>query len=177
MHGGRDILLTDNTRQFFDYWNGLPKIGLVPERSSFNPPAIHKLMPTVTLLEMHSRERIEMRLIGTTVARGMGFDPTGGNYLDIIAPEVREAYLLLLEAQFAQPCGRRSILRSRNSSGLIARTEVLALPLHHAKSGHHMLVSCFAQVEAVGFEKGDYEIRNFEDTEWIDIGAGVPDIS
>ncbi|HEY4343798.1 MAG TPA: PAS domain-containing protein, partial [Parvibaculum sp.] len=128
MHGGREILLTDNTKRFFDYWNSLPKVGFVPERSSFNPPAIHKLMPTVTLLEIHSRERIEMRLIGTSVARGMGFDPTGRNYLDIIAPETREAYLLLLKAQIAQPCGRRSFLRSRNSSGLIARTEVLALP-------------------------------------------------
>lgn len=177
MQGGRDILLTDNTKLFFDYWNSLPKAGFVPDRSAFSPPAIHKLMPAVTLLEIHSREHIEMRLIGTAVARGMGIEPTGKNYLDLIAPEARESYLRLLDAQMAQPCGRRSVLRSRNSSGLIARSEVLALPLFHAASGHHMLASCFAQLEAIGFEKGSYEIRNFEDNAWIDIGAGVPDIS
>ncbi|MCE9651362.1 MAG: PAS domain-containing protein [Parvibaculum sp.] len=176
MHGGREVLLTDSTKRFFDYWNSLPKVDFVPDRSSFSPPAIYDLMPAVTLLEIWSRERIDLRLIGTAVAKGMGIEPTGKNYLDLLAPEAREPYLRLLDAQIAQPCGRRSTLGSRNASGIVARTEVLALPLFHSLSGHHMLVSCFAPMEAVGYEKGAYEIRTFEDTEWVDIGAGVPDL-
>jgi hypothetical protein len=176
MHGGREVLLTDGTRRFYDYWDSLPKVGFIQDRASFNPPAIRDLMPAVTILEIWSRERIDIRLIGTAIAKGMGIDPTGRNYLDLIAPEAREPYLRLVEAQIAQPCGRRSVLRSRNASGIVARTEVLALPMFHEKSGHHMLVSCFAPMEAVGFEKGDYQVRSFEDTEWIDIGTGIPDL-
>jgi hypothetical protein len=174
MQADHEVFSTAGARRFFDYWNGLPKIDLVPDRKSFNPPAIASLMPAITLLEIWSHERIDLRLIGTGVAKGMGLEPTGRNYLDIIAADAREPYLRLVEAQISQPCGRRTILKSRNASGLIARSEALTLPMFHAQSGHHMIVSYFEQIGTVGYEKGPYEILDFEKTEWIDIGAGVP---
>ena len=119
-----------------------------------------------------------MQLMPTTaqvVARGMGVDLTGRNYLDVIAPEAKAPYLKLVDAQIGQPCGRRSVLRSRNATGLIARTEALTLPMFYASSGHFMIISYFEQIETVGYEKGGYKILQFEKTEWLDIGAGVPD--
>jgi hypothetical protein len=174
MQATHDVFTTAGARRFFDYWDSLPKIGLVPDRKSFSPPAIAALMPAVTLLEIWSRERIDMRLIGTGVASGMGLDPTGKNYLDLIAEEAREPYLRMIDAQIGTPCGRRTVLKTRNMSGLIARTEALTLPMSHAASGHHMIVSFFEPIETVGYEKGPYEVLDFEKTEWLDIGAGIP---
>jgi hypothetical protein len=175
MQADHDVFSTVGARRFFDYWNSLPKVGLIPDRKSFNPPAIANLMPAITLLEVWSHERIDLRLIGTGVARGMGVDLTGRNYLDVIAPEAKAPYLKLVDAQIGQPCGRRSVLRSRNATGLIARTEALTLPMFYASSGHFMIISYFEQIETVGYEKGGYKILQFEKTEWLDIGAGVPD--
>ncbi|HEX7775623.1 MAG TPA: PAS domain-containing protein [Parvibaculum sp.] len=174
MQADHDVFSTAGARRFFDYWHSLPKIDLVPDRKSFNPPDIASLMPAITLLEIWSHERIDLRLIGTGVARGMGIEPTGKNYLDLIAPEARAPYLKLVDAQINQPCGRRTILKTRNATGLIARTEALTLPMFHAQSGHHMIVSYFEQIDIVGYEKGPYEVLDFEKTEWLDIGAGVP---
>ena len=177
MHGGTDFLRTNGAKRFFDYWNSLPKAGLIPDRKSFNPAAIADLMPIVTIVEIWSRARIDLRLIGTAVTERMGFDPTGRNYLDFIVPEARESFLRLVDVQISQPCGRSSVIRARSASGLIERTEALTLPMFHERSGHYMIVACMNPMEKLGYEQGGYEVLGYEDMEWVDVGAGVPDAS
>lgn len=172
VYGG---LYTESARRFFAYWDSLPKKNLRPDRRSFDPAHIPDLMREVTILEIHSRVRIEMRLAGTGVCEAMGFDPTGLNMLEWHSPETREAYLRLLEAQCGRPCGRRNMLRARHADGSIVRTEVVSLPMSHVRSGHDMILSYFCSLEVVGFGEHSYQILDREDTEWIDIGAGVPD--
>tara|TARA_R110000868_G_scaffold139015_3_gene353685 strand:- start:1319 stop:1849 length:531 start_codon:yes stop_codon:yes gene_type:complete len=170
-----EILQSAGALQFFEYWNSLPKTGFVPDRSDFNPPAIHRLMPSVTLLEVVSSDRVEMRLIGTDLVERMGGDPTGKNYLDYVALDARSTYLETLSLQINRPCGRRSILQTREASGVLSRVEVLTLPMTHKLSGHPLILSYFGPTEAIGFDGGsDREVRIFENIQWIDIGAGVP---
>lgn len=168
-------LHTEGARRFFNYWNSLPKTNFLPDRESFNPSHIPDLMRAVTILEIWSRARIEMRLAGTSVCESMGFDPTGINMLELQAPEMREDYLRLLEAQCARPCGRRNLLRARHADGTIIRTEVVALPMSHKRSGNPMILNYFSSIEAIGFGEHSYQILDREDTRWIDVGAGVPD--
>lgn len=175
MRAMRDRLHTDGARRFFDYWDGLPKDGFIPDRASFNPAAIPELMRAVTMLEIWSRDRIDIRLAGTAVCDAMGFDPTGRNGVDLVATEAREDYLRLIEAQTGHPCGRRNVLRTRHSGGLVTRSEAITLPMSHKLSGHAMILSFFAAIESVGFEAGGYRILAHEDTRWVDIGAGTPD--
>lgn len=175
MRAARDRLHTDGAQRFLDYWNALPKDGFVPDRASFDPAAIPELMRAVTMLEIWSRDRIDIRLAGTAVCEAMGFDPTGRNALDLVAAETREDYLRLIEAQMLLPCGRRNVLRTRHSGGLVTRSEAITLPMSHRHSGHAMILSFFAAIESVGFEPGGYRILAHEDTRWIDIGAGAPD--
>ena len=170
-----EILQSAGARQFFEYWNGLPKVGLVPDRSTFNPPAIHRLMPSVTILEVVPPDRVEMRLIGTDLVARMGADPTGKNYLDSIAPAARLPYLEMLNHQVNHPCGRQSVLHTHEASGILSRVEVLSLPMTHRLSGHPLILSYFGPTESVSFDGRDYrEVQSFEDVRWIDIGAGVP---
>lgn len=169
------ILLTHGARRFFDYWDSLPRVGLVPDRSAFNPAKIADLMRAVTILEIRSPAEIEIRLAGTAVCEAMGFEATGRNGLDLVAPDARPGYLKLIAAQVDQPCGRWNVLRVRQAGGAIMRSEAITLPMLHAQSGHHMILSYFGTIETVGYEEGSYQILAYEDTRWIDIGAGVPD--
>jgi hypothetical protein len=174
MQAAVDILCTANARRFFAYWDSLPKVDHVPDRADFNPAAIHKLMPIVTLLEIMSPDRVEMRLVGTDLVERMGVDPTGQNYLDTFEPEGRKRYLDLINTQISHPCGRRSMLHTREASGILSTVEVLSLPMTHVRSGHPLIVSCFEPTQAVGFDAGGRAVRDVDDVVWIDIGAGVP---
>lgn len=169
-----EVLQTTGAKRFFSYWNSLPKAGMVPDRSDFSPVGIAPLMPAVTMLELVSDELVLQRLTGTAVCRGMGFDPTGRNALDLIAPAARPAYLDLLHKQTATPCGRWNIIRSRHDN-MVDRAEVLTLPMSHRASGHWMILAYFATLAPVAYDPGPYEILGYEDTRWIDIGAGTPD--
>lgn len=170
-----ELLQSAGARQFMEYWNSLPKAGVLPDRSDFNPTAIYKLMPAITILEIVSPDRVEMRLVGTDLVERMGIDPTGRNYLDSIAPAARLPYLEMLNRQINHPCGRLSILKTREASGILSQVEVLSLPMSHRLSGHPLIISYFGSTESVGFDGDETrEVRGFEDVRWIDIGAGVP---
>ncbi|HEY4345193.1 MAG TPA: hypothetical protein VGN05_12660 [Parvibaculum sp.] len=162
-----------DARRFFDFWNGMPKTGLLPDRASFNADILHEL-PTMTILEVISPERIDLHLMGPGACEALGFDPTGQNYLDLQSPEARALYVPLIEEQITRPCGRRNIVKMRHADGIVTRAEAVTLPMHHAAGGHPMILSYFTTIDIVGFEEGGYQVLNFEDTEWIDIGAGIP---
>ena len=169
-----DILHTAGARRFFEYWDSLPKRGFVPDRKDFNPAAIYSLMPSVSLLEIMSPERVEIRLLGTDLVDRIGIEVTGGNYLESFEPALRPAYLNILNTQITFPCGRRTVLKTREESGILSRVEVLSLPLTHDAVGNPLILSCFEPTESIGYEHGGREVKNFDDIQWIDIGAGVP---
>lgn len=169
-----DILRTAGARRFFEYWDSLPKTGFVPDRKDFNPAAIYPLMPSVSILEIVSRDHVEMRFIGTDLVGRIGMDPTGHNYLDLMKPSARESYLDMLHTQIERPCGRKSIMLSRHVSGLLNRVEAVSLPMTHKVSGHALIISCFEKTETFGIDDGEREVQAYEDIKWIDIGAGVP---
>ncbi|MCF8469553.1 MAG: PAS domain-containing protein [Parvibaculum sp.] len=173
MLGEIDILQTDGARQFFSYWDSLPKDGLVPDRSDFSPVGIARLMSAVTILEIISDELILQRLAGTGVCRAIGFDPTGRNTLDLIAAKARPRYLDLIRSQTSHPCGRWNIICTRRDN-MVERAEVVALPMRYRRSGHWMIIAYFAPLKPIAYEPGPYEILSYEDIRWIDIGAGVP---
>lgn len=175
MLAAEDVLRTAGLRRFYEYWDGLPKTAHMPDRADFNPAAIHKLMPNVTILEVVSPDFIRARLIGTAIATTLGVDMTGHNYLDYIAEGEREAYLKMLALQFSKPCGRISIMRARRSTGLLGRIEVMSLPMFYARSGNPMLFNYFEAMESTGFDNVEIrEVQGFDDVQWLDIGAGVP---
>lgn len=168
-----DVLQTAGARRFFGYWDSLPKEDFAPSRGDFSPGQIAALMPAITILEVVSDDLILQRLTGTAVCRALGFDPTGTNALDLMQPQIRPDYLKLIKHQISTPCGRWNLIRSRREN-LIERVEVVALPMRHAPTGHWMIISYFATLETLSYDPGPYEILGYENTSWIDIGAGVP---
>jgi len=175
MLAAEEVLHTAGLKRFYEYWDSLPKTAHMPDRQDFNPAAIHTLMPNVTMLEIVSPEFVRTRLIGTAVAATIGIDMTDHNYLDYIADDERGHYIELLDLQFSVPCGRRSIIRARRSSGALGRIEVIALPMFYAHNGSRMLLSYFEALDATSFDEVEVrQVQAFEGLRWIDIGAGVP---
>ncbi|MGV8998045.1 MAG: PAS domain-containing protein [Parvibaculaceae bacterium] len=175
MLAAEDVMHTAGLKRFYDYWNSLPKTAHMPDRQDFNPAAIHTLMPNVTILELVSPNFVLARLIGTAIATTLGVDMTGHNYLDYIADGEREGYLKMLALQFSVPCGRRTFLRGRLSTGVLGRIDVVSLPMFYARSGHPMLLNYFESMERTGIDAAEHrEVLGFDDIQWLDIGAGVP---
>lgn len=73
------------------------------------------------------------------------------------------------------PCGRCNILRIRYGDGVITRAKAVTPPMRHAASGHAMILSYCGTIDIVGFGDGGYQIFDFEDMRWIDLGAGMPE--
>lgn len=175
MLAAEDILSAVSLRRFYEYWDGLPKRGFVPDRADFNPAAIHKLMPSVTMLEVTAPDFILVRLAGTAIVVTVGVDMTGHNYLDYFTPEDRTTYLSILGTQLAWPCGRRSVIHARKATGVLGRIEVLSLPMYYARTGNPIMLNCFEAMKSTGIDDGSLpEVEGVEDIQWIDIGAGVP---
>jgi hypothetical protein len=174
MRAASEALVTQGARQLFAYWDSLPKVDFVPDRKDFNPAAIHKITPVVSLMEIISPDRVEIHLVGTDLTKRDDDANMARNYLDAIDPAARSDYLETLNTQITFPCGRRSILRTQDSNGLFARVEVLSLPISHALSGHPMILSCFEATENIDPQQNGRKTKGREDTIWIDIGAGAP---
>lgn len=77
----------EQSAAFFAYWQSLPREGLLPDRKSFNPAAIYKLMPEVLMVEFPADGAPVFRYVGSALTERVGFDPTQQEYLKFLDPE------------------------------------------------------------------------------------------
>src|SRR3546814_6848475 len=82
-------------RSLYEYWLGLPKPrgSLLPLKSALDPTAIPRLLSRVVLHDLRHPGRSILRLVGTGMAEQYGFDPTGRDYLDLVAPDRKSTRL------------------------------------------------------------------------------------
>src|SRR3546814_6882749 len=90
---------------------------LVPLRSAFEPLAVPALLPHMLICDLTEPTLVRIRLVGTGMATNFGFDPTGGDYLDLVAPDRREEAFAGVLVPAAHPCGMRILGESRYDSG------------------------------------------------------------
>src|SRR3546814_6108948 len=99
-------------RSLYEYWLGLPKPrgSLLPLKPALDPTAIPRLLPRVVLHDLRHPRRSILRLVGNGMAEQYGFDPTGRDYLDLVATEQRDSALDKLRKIVAPPCGMRVLI-------------------------------------------------------------------
>lgn len=170
---------SQDNQDFFDYWQNLPRDGLIPESKSFLPENIPKLLPFFTIYELVSVDCIRFKLAGTMISKRDGSDRTGHNYLDDVAPERRAKASEAFWAIYNQPCGMRVILDLKKESGMIQQSEGLGLPMINSKGefpllyySHHVLSAPKIQASRLGDR---LELITVRQRDFIDIGAGIPD--
>ena len=107
--------LSQGGRALWDYWNALPKLGTVPFRSDFDPAAVVRLLPFISIVERRSADDWRIRLAGTDVGRQAGMETTGLNYLDLVDPTLRSTLATILANIVSRPCAYRGIPAMRLS--------------------------------------------------------------
>ena len=169
---------TDN-KTFFDYWQKLPREGLVPDKSDFIPEDIPKLLPNIIIYELISENIIHTRLSGTALDARDGFIKTGKNYLDFVAPDRKkkasEAFWLLSN----HPCAMRVISKFRSANGLVKEVESIGAPLNDQKTGGKFLYYSSKEINlstnVIQPLKDELEIITVTQRDFIDIGGGIPE--
>ena len=164
-------------KQLLLAWWLLPKHEHVPCRDSFDPMAVARILPVITLLERVDAEEWHFRLVGTEVDRRWGRPLTGLNCIEIVAPEVAPFIRREFDEVVRQPCGSWSIRHVEYTSGQRATIETLRLPLR-AKDGSVSLIlgsSGELPLQITHHEPDRHTaIVTIAEQRFLDIGAGVP---
>jgi hypothetical protein len=172
--------ITMPTKRLYEYWLTLPKAGILPLRSSVNPADIKDILPEVSIAEWIAPDTLKFRLAGTGVVERLGFDPTGRNFLDLIGSEEKNRMVRRLALIMDTPCGARSVRQEDYQGGLQRLVEHVALPLDSGRTGLSMLIAATGQLdrsEAVAKSSRLTRIGMPLDYEFIDLGAGVPELN
>ncbi len=163
------------TKQFFQYWNSLPKSGFLPDRADFNPAAIHKIMPRILLVEYFKTGEVEFRMVGTGITEDIGFDPTKQSYLDMLEASAFGAFQSASDAILSTPCGGHFVVTAQSAKGYLVEFDVLDLPMTNRAANSNIIVGLLAQGNIGRITPvGTFLIKEIQSAGWIDIGAGVP---
>jgi len=168
----------ENARVFADYWASLPKVDLIPMRSSFDPSAVKGILSNFEIHEMVRPDYIKVRLAGTSVTDRYGFEVTGRNYLDIVHPKRREKVWRALSNIVERPCGMVVFIRSVRSSGLVMISEAVGFPFRDDEGrANQVIYQDNAPRPGEYWDSRADERRNSRALRrsYIDIGAGLPD--
>lgn len=163
-------------RQLFEAWSALPKRDLVPDRRSFDPMAIARILPVVSLLEQASGDAWRFRLGGTELERRWGRSLTGLDYFSIVSAEMAVAVRREFAAIVEQPCASWSMRCVEYESGRRAGMEALRLPLRARDGSLGLILSCSGELTGRNIREIDRPrtILRITRQRFIDIGAGVP---
>lgn len=174
-----DLDINPTLRVFADHWTALPKSGHVPDRRDFRPEKLGGALPHMIIHELISPTDIRLRLVGSDIARAYDEEITGRNYLDMVAPERREAASRPFVLACTHPCGMYTRMRSVAWRGLIMNRESLDFPVRD-DTGIRWIYSCSTTEPA---DEPDFDFRNAGvakvtdviERVFLDIGAGVPE--
>ena len=176
------MLEFNNTKsqEFYNYWQNLPRTGLVPCRSSFRPEQVPSLLPNFIIYEMISKDYIKVRLLGSALSDKFGDDRAGENYLDFVESPRKEIASEALWSVVNKPCGIRVVLEQVLKSGLMVCLESVGLPLLNEEGGNPLILfqknelDCEKRVPEEGYDPIRY-YRLFR-RDFIDIGAGLSEV-
>src|SRR3546814_1002744 len=113
----------ERSRQFAEYWDGLPKVDLIPRRSSFRPEHLPRILPHIVIHELVSPAFIRLRLAGSAVVADYGQEITGRNYLDFVEAPRRPKASHAIHAICRQPAAMLVQLRARTRYGRMMMRE------------------------------------------------------
>lgn len=166
--------------EFFAYWDGLPKHGLIPRRSDLDPVALKTLLADLVICkyEFDGEGALVFRLVGTNHEQRWGRSLTGLNYLDLVPRERRALAWARQRLIVEHPCGTHSFRVETFATGRSVRLESTTLPLRGPDGAADMLVSLSAEApdrKTAAWQLGPGQsITDSQLGRFIDIGNGEP---
>jgi hypothetical protein len=156
------------------YWSSIRNGDVVPNRRDFDPMAIAKHLPLVSLVERETATVWRIRLVGTQIVNRSG-ELTGRNYLDLVALQQRQEQARRLAQLVEQPCGSVGVRTNVHSGGWTYLVRSVSLPLRAPDGEIRLLIGTNEEVnrDSRALVAGLGELRIGE-RDLIDIGAGMP---
>lgn len=163
-------------RELLTAWSRLPARDCVPDRADFDPMAIPRILPVVSLLERTGPDDWRFRLVGTEIERRWGRRITGSDFAAIVSPQAAAVMRRELRNIVEWPCGswcRRAVALQ---SGRRASIETLRLPLRAPDGQVTLVLSCSGELSPGPLTANDpgQEIHTIVEQRFLDIGAGCP---
>jgi hypothetical protein len=164
-------------RELLASWSELPRReGFVPDRESFDPMAITRILRVISLIEREGEDEWRFRLVGTEIERQWGRTFTGRNCFEELSPGAVAVMRRELKCIVEWPCGSWSRRRVELLSGRMMVIETLRLPLRAKCGAINQILSCNGELESNFQPAADAkrEIVRIVDQQYFDIGAGCP---
>ena len=164
-------------RELLDCWSRLPRgDGCVPERVSFDPMAIVRILPVVSVIAREGEDQWRFRVVGSEIERRWGRRITGANCFERVSPAAADVMRRELKYIVEWPCGSWSRRRAELRSGRVAAIETLRLPLRTRDGAIGQILSCSGELAERILPIADptQEIIRIVEQKFFDIGAGCP---
>jgi hypothetical protein len=163
-------------RELWTAWSRLPARDFVPDRNTFDPMAIVRILPVVSILERAGADEWCFRLVGTEIERRWGRRITGSNFTDIVSPATVAVMRRELRHIVEWPCGSWCQRLVALQSGRQAAIETLRLPLRAADGRVSLVLSCSGELPSRQPTPVDWprEIHTVTEQQYFGIGAGCP---
>ena len=164
-------------REFFDYWNSLPKQGLVPRLDNYLDRAPPHLQPFVGIADVLSPTDMRMRLFGTGLVDKSGQEPTGKPLHLLYAEHVRGRMQDLVWNAATRPVGYLCIRSVATTGGRLFHNPSICLPIAVPMSAVKAVITyAYQDMSAFTFAQSERLdiVQDLRLTAWIDLGAGVP---
>lgn len=136
----RAQLVIPEQRQLFDYWRAKCGERRMASRADINPREIKRLLPYITLIDVHGAgERLRVRLAGTQLREFFGREITGA-YLDDLNLGGRPNYWQASNERLVQGLPAQGILPALRPRGEFITRFWLRLPLSGDGSRVNMIL-------------------------------------
>jgi hypothetical protein len=169
------------SREFEALWRSLRAPSrLVPGRAEFQPSKARRFLRDLVLMEAPSAvcSTLRIRLTGRRFVETIGFDISGRDHLEFMAPEFHAGVLATARAMIDRPCGLWQVTPAHLVRGYALNFEITAFPLAPDEQGRAFIISHLLPVGDVmsstlptdrGLGLGTALTYAF-----LDIGAGEP---
>ena len=164
-------------REFFAYWNALPKHAFMPRLSDWLDHAVPHLQPFVAISDIISPTRLKIRYFGTGLVEVMGSDRTGSEAEEVYITSAKPLISRVAWEAVTRPCGYMCLRTAQTATRREVGVNSIALPLANPTSPVPAVVSynyISKRDYALSDESAAERVHDVKLTHWIDIGAGVP---
>ncbi len=164
-------------RELLDAWVKLPREdAIVPGRDGFDPMAITRILPVISVIGREGEDQWRFRLVGTEIERRWNRKITGTDCFDGVSRSAAAVMRRELKSVVEWPCGSWSRRRIELLSGCAAAIETLRLPLRAKDGAVTQILSCSGELPGRVSAVADptREIITIVEQEYVDIGAGCP---
>lgn len=150
---------------------------LVPAKADLRAEEFGAAMSMMVIFEYPDRETVRFRLAGSYFRETHGRELTGTNFLDLMTPQDRAAARLRMVQMVERPCGLMVHNTGSYANGRSVIFKTFALPLtdEENRCRYTIHVSEFDGDRPLPSEGGVVSM-GVESAEWIDIGAGTPEV-